>query len=61
MSDKPDRAQMITFLVRFLAKETGITESQARDLVKLIGTERGSLLREARLLKKRNEGTAGDS
>jgi hypothetical protein len=34
-------------------QETGITEGQARDLVDMIGIDAGSLLREARLLKKR--------
>ncbi|TPM90630.1 hypothetical protein FJ977_33675 [Mesorhizobium sp. B2-1-3A] len=33
-----------------LAQETGITEEQARDLIRLIGTDRNSLLREARQL-----------
>jgi hypothetical protein len=55
--DKPDREQMTSFLASFLAKETGITESQARELVEMLGTDRGSLLREARLLKKRNDRT----
>ncbi|QND57385.1 DUF982 domain-containing protein [Mesorhizobium huakuii] len=39
------------FLVRFLARETGITEAQARELINVVGTDRSSLLREARLLK----------
>lgn len=42
------------FRVRFLAKETGITEAQARELIGIIGYDVASLLREARLLKKRN-------
>ncbi|WP_192255738.1 hypothetical protein [Mesorhizobium caraganae] len=36
------------FLIRFLARETGITETQALDLIKI---ERSSLLSEARILK----------
>ncbi|TIM08941.1 MAG: DUF982 domain-containing protein [Mesorhizobium sp.] len=39
------------FLVRFLARETGITETQARHLINMVGTDRSSLLREARILK----------
>ncbi|QND60584.1 DUF982 domain-containing protein [Mesorhizobium huakuii] len=39
------------FLVRFLARETGITEAQAKELIKIVGTDRSSLLREARVLK----------
>jgi hypothetical protein len=58
MSDeKPDREQMARFLASFLAQETGITERQARELVKLLGNDRGSLLREARLLRKKNDRT----
>ena len=41
------------FRVRFLMKETGITEAQARALVDMIGIDASSLLREARLLKKK--------
>ncbi|MFU0502985.1 hypothetical protein [Pseudaminobacter sp. NGMCC 1.201702] len=37
---------------RSLARETGITEGQARLLIDLLGMHRPSLLREARLLKK---------
>jgi len=40
------------FRVRFLMRETNITEAQARDLIDLIGNDSNSLLREARLLNK---------
>jgi len=33
-----------------LAKETGISEEQARGLIDMLGTDRNSLLREARLI-----------
>jgi hypothetical protein len=33
-----------------LAKETGISEAQAQDLIGMLGTDRNSLLREARLI-----------
>lgn len=52
--DRGDREEQEDFLVRFLARETGITEAQARDLVNMIGTDRASLLREARILKGRD-------
>ncbi|PWJ86954.1 uncharacterized protein DUF982 [Mesorhizobium loti] len=51
--DRGDREEQEDFLVRFLARETGITEAQARELINLIGTDRASLLREARILKAR--------
>lgn len=41
------------FRVRFLVRETGITEAQARDLVEMIGIDANSLLREARLLARK--------
>ncbi|UVK37394.1 DUF982 domain-containing protein [Mesorhizobium sp. AR10] len=51
--DRGDREEQADFLVRFLARETGITEAQARELINVIGTDRASLLREARKLKAR--------
>lgn len=55
--DKRERAEPLKaekeFRVRFLMQETGITEAQARDLVDMIGIDANSLLREARLLKKK--------
>jgi hypothetical protein len=55
--DKQERDERLKaekeFRVRFLVKETGITEAQARDLVDMIGIDASSLLREARLLKKK--------
>ena len=41
-------------LAEFIVVETGITEDQARELIRLIGIDRNSLLREARqLLRQR--------
>jgi hypothetical protein len=40
------------FQARFLAKETGITEAEAMELIELLGADMTSLLREARILKK---------
>lgn len=37
-----------------LVKETGITETQARDLIHLIGHDWPSLIREAKILAKSN-------
>jgi hypothetical protein len=42
-----------TFLASALAKETGITLDEARSLIEMIGTDRNSLLREARIVKNR--------
>ncbi|RUY25872.1 DUF982 domain-containing protein [Mesorhizobium sp. M7A.F.Ca.US.001.04.2.1] len=51
--DRGHREEQEDFLIRFLARETGITEAQARELIDMVGTDRGSLLREARILKAR--------
>ncbi|WP_189525999.1 hypothetical protein [Mesorhizobium sp. M7A.F.Ca.ET.027.03.2.1] len=49
--DKDSRQQAASkTLAQSIARETGITEDQARELIRLIGTDRNSLLREARLL-----------
>lgn len=39
-------------IVRDLARESGATEQQIREIVSLIGFDRSSIIREARLLKK---------
>lgn len=38
--------------VHFLARKTGVTEEQARELIDLIGSDENSLLREARFLAR---------
>ncbi|WP_202295058.1 hypothetical protein [Mesorhizobium sp. 131-2-1] len=38
--------------IRALALETGLTAEQIREIILLIGSDRASILREARLLKK---------
>ncbi len=38
-------------LARSIAAETGITETQALILIEMLGTDRWSLLREARILR----------
>jgi hypothetical protein len=40
-------------IVHRLVKETGITEDQARELVTFLGLNWASLVREARMLKKK--------
>ena len=50
--DRERRRRLNDEEVRSLVRESGISESQARDLIKLLGLSRASLLREARLLKK---------
>ncbi|RWF69037.1 MAG: hypothetical protein EOS26_26205 [Mesorhizobium sp.] len=50
---RPDSGAAVETLARQLAGQTGISESDARVLIELIGTNWNSLLREARLLKSR--------
>ncbi|WP_176479178.1 MULTISPECIES: hypothetical protein [unclassified Mesorhizobium] len=51
--DPRGRVQAQTeFSVQFLRQQTGITEAQARDLIKMLGNDPNSLLREARILAK---------
>lgn len=54
--DKDERARSVGHeaLAQSIAGETGISVEQARELIRLIGTDRNSLLREARqLLRQR--------
>ncbi|MER9016523.1 hypothetical protein [Mesorhizobium sp. M0768] len=50
--DRARRTERDTSAARYLATETGISENQARDLINMIGYDRPSLLREARIMKK---------
>ncbi|AZO41451.1 DUF3606 domain-containing protein [Mesorhizobium sp. M7D.F.Ca.US.005.01.1.1] len=53
MTDEEARRPVITpQAVRALARECGVTESQIREIVSLVGVDRASILREARLLRK---------
>ena len=40
-------------IIRALALESGATDQQITEIISLIGYDRSSILREARLLKKR--------
>lgn len=51
--EKPDGAGR-AWLAKRLVQETGITEAEASDLVTMLGTDWSSLLREARLLKRKH-------
>ena len=42
-------------VVRFVVTKSGISEAEARELIKMLGYDRASLLREALLLKKSRE------
>ncbi len=48
---QPDRLEELE-AVRFLVEEVGLSEAEAADLVRLLGTDLPSLLREAKVIKK---------
>ncbi|RUV21639.1 MAG: hypothetical protein EOQ60_01630 [Mesorhizobium sp.] len=54
---KQDPRQLVQaqteFSVQFLRERTGITEAQARDLIEMLGNDPNSLLREARILRRK--------
>ncbi|MER8441449.1 hypothetical protein NKH36_33995 [Mesorhizobium sp. M1312] len=52
MAEEAGRARLTDDYVRSLAQETGATEQQIRDIVSLIGLDRASILREARLMRR---------
>lgn len=58
MGDKDDagRSRPRDLQAQALARETGITFEQALELIQLIGPDRSSLLREARILKNQKPG-----
>lgn len=54
MAEETKPPEMTPEGVRALARESGATEEQIREIVSLIGLDRASILREARqLLRKR--------
>ncbi|WP_181176590.1 MULTISPECIES: hypothetical protein [unclassified Mesorhizobium] len=52
MANEPERSTLTAQVVRDLARESGATEQQIRDIVSLVGLDRASILREARFLAK---------
>jgi hypothetical protein len=52
MTDDRKPARLPEKLVRELAREAGVSEEDIRQIVALVGFDRASILREARLLKK---------
>lgn len=52
MLDAAGRSQGKASLVLRLVREIGITESQATDLVAILGTDWSSLVREARIIRQ---------
>ncbi|WP_165900004.1 hypothetical protein [Borborobacter arsenicus] len=52
MSDERKRPALTEEQVRALAIETGVSEQDIQMIVELVGIDRSSIVREARLLKK---------
>jgi hypothetical protein len=55
MPEQPNSQDGLISLAQRLAKETGITESEAADLVSVLGTNWSSLVREARVIRRRRK------
>ena len=51
MAEEHDKAPLSPMVER-LMRETGISQTQARDLVIMLGVDWSSLVREARLIRK---------
>jgi len=52
MANEPERPGPPQAMVRAIARESGATEQQIREIISLVGFDRASILREARLLAK---------
>lgn len=52
MAEEAGRVRPTDDYVRSLAQESGATEQQIRDIATLIGLDRASILREARLWRR---------
>ncbi|UVK38663.1 DUF3606 domain-containing protein [Mesorhizobium sp. AR10] len=54
MTEEETRRPVLTpQSLRALARECGVTEQQIREIIALVGTDRASILREARVLKNK--------
>jgi PP-loop superfamily ATP-utilizing enzyme len=51
MAEEPQRPGLAAETVRVLARETGITEQEIREIASMVGFDRASILREARNLR----------
>lgn len=51
MSEEKPRTEAFDRYVRELMDETGLSEEQIRLIIDMIGTDRASIIREARILK----------
>lgn len=47
-------------MVRYLCEQTGITEKQAKELIRQLGLDQSALLREARILAAEDARARGD-
>ena len=52
MADDPKTVDPRAEFVRKLARETGVSEAQVRDLISMVGYDFSSIVREARILKQ---------
>jgi hypothetical protein len=52
MAEEPTGPELTAEQARALALETGVTESQIRDIVSMVGFDRASILREARVIRE---------
>lgn len=52
MAEEQGRLGPKSEIVSELARESGVSEHHIREIMSLVGFDRGSILREARLLKK---------
>ncbi|WP_181176075.1 hypothetical protein [Mesorhizobium sp. B2-3-4] len=52
MANEPERPGPPQAMVRAIARESGATEQQIREIISLVRFDRASILREARLLAK---------
>lgn len=51
MSDEVKGSKHDLKMIKALARETGLTEPETRHIVSMVGMDRASIIREARILK----------
>ncbi|MDR7032915.1 hypothetical protein [Mesorhizobium sp. BE184] len=56
MTDVVQRRDPYAALISTLAVETGVSEAEIRSIISVVGMDRASIIREARIIKRKSDG-----
>lgn len=56
LTDEAQRRDPHATLISALAKQTGVSEAEIRSIISMVGMDRASIIREARIIKRKSDG-----